>query len=186
MTRLIHSEWLKIRTTNTWWIFGIAVLVTTGLALLLNCVMANNILNSPPPDFGNQPDAVARQAEASYEAQHNLATQAANIFTSGQYFGGLYSTDDGGNANYNGVLASVQHRFSGGFTLLANYTWSHCLNYGDINGNIGVGYYQDDLRRYPDYASCAYDIRHMFNVTGVAVSPIKKESKYSSTCRQRL
>jgi len=38
----------------------------------------------------------------------------------GQYFGGLYSTDDGGNANYNGVLASVQHRFSGGFTLLAN------------------------------------------------------------------
>lgn len=89
----------------------------------------------------------------------------------GQYFGGLYSTDDGGNANYNGMLASVQHRFTRGFTLLANYTWSHCLNYGDINGNIGVGYYQDDLRRYPDYASCAYDIRHMLNITGVAVSP---------------
>src|SRR5207253_2671368 len=41
------------------------------------------------------------------------------------------------------------------------------------NGNIGVGYYQDDLRRYPDYASCAYDIRHMVNVTGVAESPVK-------------
>jgi len=91
----------------------------------------------------------------------------------GKYFGGLYSTDDGGNANYNGMLASVQHRFSDGFTLLANYTWSHCLNFGDINGNIGVGYYQDDLRRYPDYASCAYDIQHMLNVTGVAVSPVR-------------
>jgi len=90
----------------------------------------------------------------------------------GQYFGGLYSTDDGGNANYNGMLASVQHRFSGGFTLLANYTWSHCLNYGDINGNIGVGYYQDDLLRTPNYANCAYDIRHMVNITGVAMSPI--------------
>jgi hypothetical protein len=91
----------------------------------------------------------------------------------GQYFGGLYSTDDGGNANYNGALTSIQHRFSSGFTLLANYTWSHCLNYGDINGNIGVGYYQDDLHRKPDYASCAYDIRHMFNISGVAVSPVK-------------
>jgi hypothetical protein len=90
----------------------------------------------------------------------------------GQYFSGLFSTDDGGNANYNGILTSVQHRFSGGFTLLANYTWSHCLSYGDINGNIGTGYYQDDIHRAPEYGSCAYDIRHMVNVTGVAVSPV--------------
>ena len=91
----------------------------------------------------------------------------------GQYFSGLFSTDDGGNANYNGVLTSVQHRFSRGFTVLANYTWSHCLNYGDINGNIGTGYYQDDVHRYPEYGSCAYDIRHMVNITGVAISPVK-------------
>jgi ABC-2 type transport system permease protein len=90
MTRLIHSEWLKIRTTNTWWIFGIAVLVTTGLALLVNCFTTDNILHSPPPEFGNESDPVARQAQASYEAQRNLATQAANIFTSGQYFGCLF------------------------------------------------------------------------------------------------
>jgi len=91
----------------------------------------------------------------------------------GQYFSGLFSTDDGGNANYNGMLASVQHRFSGGFTLLANYTWSHCLNYGDVNGNISTGYYQDDYTRKPEYGSCAYDIRHMVNVTGVVVSPMR-------------
>jgi len=71
------------------------------------------------------------------------------------------------------MMASFQRRFSGGFTLLTNYTWSHCLNYGDINGNIGIGYYQDDVHRYTEYASCAYDIRHMFNLTGVAVSPMR-------------
>jgi hypothetical protein len=89
----------------------------------------------------------------------------------GQYFSGLFSTDDGGNANYNGLLTSVQHRFTSNFTLLANYTYSHCLNYGDINGNIGTGYYQNDYTRSPEYASCAYNITHMFNVTGVVTSP---------------
>lgn len=90
----------------------------------------------------------------------------------GQYFSGLFSTDDGGNANYNGVLTSVQHRFSRGFTLLANYTYSHCLDYGDPNGNIGTGYYQNDYYRAPEYASCAWDITHMFNLSGVAESPV--------------
>ena len=71
----------------------------------------------------------------------------------GRYFSGLFSTDDGANANYNGVLASVQHRFSHGFTLLANYTWSHCLNYGDVNGNLAGGYYQDDRTRRPNYGA---------------------------------
>ena len=89
----------------------------------------------------------------------------------GKYFAGLFSTDDGGNASYNGLLVSVQHRLSKGFTLLANYTWSHCFNYGDINGNITADYYQNPLNRQAEYASCAYDIRHTMNVTGVAESP---------------
>ncbi len=91
----------------------------------------------------------------------------------GRYFTGLFSTDDGANANYNGLLASVQHRFSRGFTLLANYTWSHCLNYGDPNGNIATGYYQDDRTRAPNYGNCAWDLRHMFNASMVVLSPVK-------------
>ena len=91
----------------------------------------------------------------------------------GQYFTQIRSTDDGGNANYNGMLASVQHRFSHGFTLLANYTWSHCLNYGDPNGNLGNGVYQDDLTRKPEYGSCGWDITHMFNTSVVVLSPVR-------------
>jgi ABC-2 type transport system permease protein len=62
----------------------------TGIALVVNCIEAHSILTAPPPELGDTSDPVARQAQASYEAQHNLATQAANIFTSGQYFGGLF------------------------------------------------------------------------------------------------
>jgi ABC-2 type transport system permease protein len=90
MTGLIRSEWLKVRTTNIWWIFGVAVLAMTAIALLVNCITAHSILTAPPPDFGNPTDPVEQQAQASYEAQRNVATQAANIFTSGQYFGGLF------------------------------------------------------------------------------------------------
>ena len=34
MMKLIRGELLKIRTTNTWWLFGIGVIGMTALALL--------------------------------------------------------------------------------------------------------------------------------------------------------
>jgi ABC-2 type transport system permease protein len=91
MSRLIKSELLKIRTTNTWWIFGISVVVLTGLALLYNMATADAYLHSEPPqgDPGDDP-AVARELNAQFAAQRQVVTQAANIFTSGQYFGGLF------------------------------------------------------------------------------------------------
>lgn len=90
LPRLVKSELLKIRTTNTWWIFGIAVVLLTGLALLFNCVQADHYLNSPPPDFTGDDPQFAQQIQAQDLAQRQVVTQAANIFTSGQYFGGLF------------------------------------------------------------------------------------------------
>ncbi len=51
--RLFKAELLKIRTTNTWWIFGLASLAYTALALLINMVSAAFELDqaSNPPDF---------------------------------------------------------------------------------------------------------------------------------------
>lgn len=86
----IRSELLKIRTTNTWWLFGIGLVVMTGLALLVNCLQADFYLGQEPPDTsGLSPDDAA-QAQEEFEAQHNVEGQAANVFTSGQYFGGLF------------------------------------------------------------------------------------------------
>src|SRR3954447_16363930 len=38
--RLVRSEIRKIATTNAWWLFGIASLVFTGLALFINMAEA--------------------------------------------------------------------------------------------------------------------------------------------------
>ncbi len=91
----------------------------------------------------------------------------------GQYYGTVYQTDDGGNSSYNGLLSSVQHRFSHSYTLLANYTYSHCISDGDFAGDIAGAYYQNPTNRNADRGSCNFDYRQNTNVTIVAQSPFK-------------
>lgn len=106
--RLVRAELLKIWTTNTWWIFGILSLAVTGIALLVNTVVAENQLNfaeqqanQPPPDFkggfapgqGPSPDEI-RRIEEDWARQADVGRvatiAAANIYTSGQLFGLLF------------------------------------------------------------------------------------------------
>jgi hypothetical protein len=89
----------------------------------------------------------------------------------GQYYAPVITTDDGANASYNGLLTSVQHRFSHGYTLLANYTWSHCIDDGDFTGNVGNEQYQNQSSRLADRGACNFDIRHMFNLSFAGISP---------------
>jgi ABC-2 type transport system permease protein len=90
MMKLIQAELLKIRTTNTWWLFGIGVVGVTALALLINCLQADYYLNQEAPDTSglNAEDAASQQQQ--FAAQSQVIAQAANIFTSGQYLGGLF------------------------------------------------------------------------------------------------
>lgn len=99
---------------------------------------------------------------------------------------------DEGYANYNGLLASLQHRFSNGLSLQTNYTWSKCLSIGDFNGDLRGTYFQDQNNPRADYAVCNFDIRHIYNATLVAQSPFKGEGvrslllggwQFSSTIR---
>jgi hypothetical protein len=91
----------------------------------------------------------------------------------GQLIGSLLQVDDGANANYNGLLLSLQHRFAHNFTLLTNYTWSHCIDDGDSVGNIRQNYYQNQNNRAADRGDCNYDARQIFNASFVALSPAK-------------
>jgi hypothetical protein len=91
----------------------------------------------------------------------------------GAYFGQISYADDGGNATYNGLLLSLQHRFTGGFTALVNYTYSHCIADGDFNGDLRGVYYQDQRNRRADRGDCNFDIRQIFNASFVLSSPVK-------------
>lgn len=93
----------------------------------------------------------------------------------GARFGQAYSTlamaDDGGVADYNGLLLSLDHRFSGNFTLLSNYTWSHCLDTTDFAGEVAGQSYQNPTNRNADYGNCGFDLRQVFNTSLVASTP---------------
>ena len=89
----------------------------------------------------------------------------------GQYYSTIAMNDDGGNSSYNGLLTSLQHRFSHGFTALANYTWSHCISDADFNNDLTGPLYQNPNNRSADRATCAFDHRHIFNTSLVAMTP---------------
>ena len=89
----------------------------------------------------------------------------------GRFFSSITQTDDGANANYHGMLLSVNKRLSGHFSILANYTWSHCLSEGDANSEIAGLSYQNPNNRGLDRGNCVVDVRHLFNASMLAESP---------------
>ncbi|MDI1460957.1 ABC transporter permease [Catellatospora sp. KI3] len=95
--RLVRSEIRKITTTNAWWLFGLASLVFTGLALAINMAEASGHIDrardtaavfKPGRGMGAAEIAAARAEFAQLHDLHLQAVNAAgNIFTSGQFFG---------------------------------------------------------------------------------------------------
>ncbi len=90
--------------------------------------------------------------------------------TAAKGFGSIIMVDDGGNASYNGLLLSVNKRMSQGFSVMANYTWSHCFNQGEAAQDIS-SYYQNPNNRRGEWASCGSDYRQSLNVSSILQSP---------------
>ncbi len=91
--------------------------------------------------------------------------------TQGLPIGSLPIADDGANANYNGMIASVQHRLSHNFTVLANYTWSHCNSEAEFTGEIAGPIFENPSNLRQDYGGCDMDVRHIFNASFIGTSP---------------
>jgi hypothetical protein len=73
-------------------------------------------------------------------------------------------------STYEGMVLSVNHRLSSTFSLLANYTWSKCLdeldNQGDESGVSGMNPNNPRV----DYGPCGFDYRNVANFVLVAKS----------------
>jgi ABC-2 type transport system permease protein len=82
--RLIRSELLKLRTTKAWWLFLLGALLMLGLAILVNWGGADFAFSQEAPEDVSAEDA------ANLAAQRNPIFQAANLYTSGQFFGLLF------------------------------------------------------------------------------------------------
>lgn len=87
-----------------------------------------------------------------------------------QDYAGLTAFGDFGWATYNALLVSAQHRFTQNFSVLANLTWSHCLDTSEIGLNGGTTP-QNYLNPAAEYANCASDQRRVLNLAIVARTP---------------
>jgi hypothetical protein len=107
------------------------------------------------PAFGNLPTSVP-------DSRFGVVSQANNV----------------ANSNYNGLIVTANHSFSGGFQFQASYTWSHALD--EISNNSlspfglnTLGLYADVI--YPqnptnlqgNYGNADYDIRQNFTMNYV-------------------
>jgi len=99
----------------------------------------------------------------------------------GKYFGTIHSLDDGGTASYHALLLSAQHRLAANFTLLGNYTWSHCITDPFTSELDGVQYINPANRHF-DRGNCVgIDRRHLVNISGVFEAP-----KFSGSAMQKV
>ncbi|MPZ27651.1 MAG: ABC transporter permease subunit [Micromonosporaceae bacterium] len=82
--RLIRSEFLKLRTTNGWWLFLLGALLMLVLAILFNWLQADFAFSEGIPQDIPEDDA------DTFEASRSPIFQAANLYTSGQFFGLMF------------------------------------------------------------------------------------------------
>jgi Carboxypeptidase regulatory-like domain/TonB dependent receptor-like, beta-barrel len=121
----------------------------------------------------------AGQAASTGNTNCRRALVEANP-TQGQFFSNLTSAWDGANATYHGLLLTARHRFGDNFTLLTNYTYSHCISDQDFTGeltNSRPTLYPSPINA-PNFANlaldrgnCGFDIRHSLNASFVINSP---------------
>jgi hypothetical protein len=120
-----------------------------------------------------KPGAAGTNCSTTGNQNSRLALTIANPAQGNQISGGGAGSNvvnDTGIANYNGMVATIQHRLSSTFSLLANWTWSKCLDIADGQGDIAATLTQNPNNPKGDYGPCGFDYRHIENVVVVAKS----------------
>jgi len=106
--------------------------------------------------------------------ENPAGTNSAGQPTGGNQYQGSGSgsviIDDEATSNYHGLIASIQHRMSSTFSLLANWTWSKCLNIEDAQGDLASTTVENPNDLALDYGPCGSDFRNIENVVLVAKS----------------
>jgi hypothetical protein len=120
----------------------------------------------PAGAAGKPCSTIANQAQ-------RFALTVANPAQGNQYSGGgggSVLVNYVGMANYNGLITSIQHRLSSSFSLLANHTWSKCLNTADAQGDLAGTTIENPSNPGLDYGPCGSDFRNVENIVLVTKS----------------
>jgi hypothetical protein len=67
------------------------------------------------------------------------------------------------NSSYNALAAQLEHRYTRGFSMLLNYTWSHALDENPYESTVVPSYSMlDPTNPRADYGNSNTDVRHRF------------------------
>ncbi len=120
-----------------------------------------------------KPGAAGTPCSTTKNQNSRFALTIANPAQGNQIQGGGAGSNivgDNVTANYNGLVTTLQHRLSSTFHLLANWTWSKCLNIQDASGDYAGTNIENPNNPSLDYGPCGSDYRHIENVSVVAKS----------------
>ena len=96
-------------------------------------------------------------------------------------FGEVTQLNTGANSHYNGLQLTTDKRLAQGLQLVANYTWSHCIDTVSNGGFLpfSAGGIISPLpgRLGRQYGPCDYDVRHNFTGQYVYQLPMKVRQK---------
>ena len=154
------------------WNFGIQKQLTDDFLVEVT-YMANMGHRLSGPNFNwNQIPLVNGQGPARQSQQQRLFPT---------FNGVTQRSPDWGNSSYHSGNLKIEKRYSGGFNLLMNYTWSKYLD--DIEGNselaglVGNRYQHYELRHL-DKAYSGSDIRHRLALSAVYDLPFGKGRRF--------
>jgi hypothetical protein len=103
--------------------------------------------------------------------------------TWGPYYAGGGSKSEyvltGANASYQGLIMTIQHR-SSNFVFMSNYTYSHCIDVEDSQGDTEGATVQNPNNIKEDKGNCGFDYRHVFNMSLVASSHFRFSNRLLS------
>ena len=113
-----------------------------------------------------KPGAAGTNCSTTGNHNSRFALTIANPQQGNQYLGGGGGSlleSNSGYANYNGMIATLQHRLSSTFSVLTNYTFAKCLNNSDPQGDISGTQFENPSNPRLDYGRCGSETRNIFN-----------------------
>ena len=127
----------------------------------------------------NEPSQITENVTVNGVTASNINARRALTLANPTYgplvSGGLTTAFSNANGAYNGLLVSAQERLAHGFSVLTNYTWSHCLDDGEIGQDIGNSY-ENPNNRKANWGNCGYNRKGQFNLSVQAQSPKYQEA----------
>ncbi|MGA2987002.1 MAG: carboxypeptidase regulatory-like domain-containing protein [Terriglobia bacterium] len=133
------------------------------LQLTSNWLLAANYIGTKTTHIWTGEDINPNSPQGRFLALINPVT--------GAQLSDIYHLDAGSNSEYEALMLKAQHRFSSHYTILGNYTYSHCISETDFQGDMGGPYTQMPFDRNADRGNCGFDIRQIFNLTFIAQAP---------------